>query len=87
MANSKMIDIMEKDGEYALKAYLPDICRVMKDPTQDSSKIITVLNMYLQVFKGGAKHQFMQYRYQYSPEKWQKVNFLYVLNTSLDLII
>lgn len=87
MANSKMIDIMEKDGEYALKAYLPDICRVMKDPTQDSSKIITVLNMYLQVFKGGAKHQFMHYRNQYSPEKWQKVNFLYVLNTSLDLII
>lgn len=79
MANANMIDIMEKDGKHALKSYLPDICRVMKEPVQDSSKIISVFNEYLQVFKGGVKDQFMEYRSKYSSEKWQKVNFTYVL--------
>lgn len=68
-----MVDVMKKDGEQALKQYLPNVCRLMEKPNQDPSTIITTIKEYCQVFQGGVKDQFMRYKKQYSPGLWQQV--------------
>lgn len=73
ISNSSMIEVMKKDGEHALKQYLPNVCRLMESPDQDPSTIITTIKEYCQVFHGGVKDQFMLYRNQYKPELWQQV--------------
>lgn len=68
-----MIEVMKKDGEHALKQYLPNVCRLMENPNQEPSTIITTVKKYCQVFQGGVKDQFMLYRKQYAPGLWQQV--------------
>lgn len=73
VSNSSMVEVMKKDGEQALKQYLPNVCRLMEKPNQDPSTIITTIKEYCQVFQGGVKDQFMLYKKQYSPGLWQQV--------------
>lgn len=69
-----MIEVMKKDGEHALKQYLPNVCGIMESPDQDPSTIITAVTEYFQVFRGGVKDQFMLHRSKYTPELWKQVN-------------
>lgn len=73
LSNSSMVEVMNKDGQFALKCYLPDVCGAVQGPAKNPSKIISVFHEYPQVFRGGVKDQFLLYRSQYSSEKWQKV--------------
>lgn len=74
MSNSSMIEVMIKDGKYALKQYLPNICGVLRNPNQDPSTIIAKLKEYSDVFQGCVKDHFLIQRHQVGHGIWQEVN-------------
>lgn len=70
------ISIIQNDGKYAFREYLPNICVVMENPNEDPSKVITAVKEFCQVCKGGVKDHFMRDKYHYDPILWQQVSFL-----------
>lgn len=67
------VSIIKNDGEHALKEYLPNICVLMENPNQVSSKMITTVKKFCQVCKGGVIDHFMRDKYHYDPKIWQQV--------------
>lgn len=74
MSNSNMIEVMKKDGIYALKQHLPNICGVLKNPNQDHSTIFTKMAEYIEVFQGSLKDHFLIHRQQVGHGIWQEVD-------------
>lgn len=76
LSKRTMLEIMKKDGEDALKHYLPDICCAMHDQNQNPGRLIMMVNEYCQVFQGGVKDHFMLTRTQNKPALWQEVIYI-----------
>lgn len=66
-------EVLGRDGEYALKQYLPVISDVMDKQDPDPQTIFNMFQEYSQVLRGGVKDHFLHSQNQYDAAKWQTV--------------